>query len=191
VLLIVLTFAGVALASGLARHDAYGAAPVAGAVLAVIGGAAYAAFLLLFRGSQRRLGPPAGPLLDSTIGTAIGALGCAIFDPRFSLAPTWPAHGWLIALALLSQVIGWLCIGAVLPRLPAVETSIMLLAQPVLTVVWGVMLFAEHLSAVQTIGAAMVLGGVAFVSRQGSVAATEAGRDGDPPPVPAGASIYN
>ena len=155
---------GVALTSGLARHDAYGSSPAAGAGLGVVAGVCYAAFLLVFRAANQSLAPTAGPLLDSTIGTVAGALLCAPLDPRFAVVPTWPAHLWLVLLALVSQVVGWLLIATALPRLPAVETSIMLLVQPVFAVVWSLLVFAERLSALQWTGSALVLGGVATLS---------------------------
>ena len=76
----------------------------------------------MFRAANRSLGPTSGPLLDATIGTAIGALACAPFDVQFALTPYWPAHLWLVLLALVAQVIGWLLIATALPRLPATET---------------------------------------------------------------------
>ena len=155
---------GVTLTSGLARHDAYGSNPAAGAGLGVVAGACYAAFLLVFRAANQSLAPTSGPLLDATIGTVAGALLCAPLDPRFQIAPTWPAHLWLVLLALVSQVVGWLLIATALPRLPALETSIMLLVQPVFAVVWGMLVFAERLSALQWTGSALVLGGVATLS---------------------------
>jgi drug/metabolite transporter (DMT)-like permease len=53
-----------------------------------------------------------------------------------------------------------------LPKLPVVETSVLLLGQPVFTVVWGVLLFDERLSALQWTGSAIVLAGVALLSFQ-------------------------
>ena len=47
------------------------------------------------------------------------------------LAPTWPSAGWLITLALASQVVGWLLITFSLPRLPAALTSMILTIQPI------------------------------------------------------------
>ena len=155
---------GVALTSGLARPDAYGSAPVAGVALGALAGGCYAIFLLMFRAANRALAPTAGPLLDSTVGMAIGALLCAPFDPGFAFAPSWPAHAWLALLALVSQVIGWLLIAPALPRLPALETSILLLVQPVFALAWGVLFFAERLSALQWLGAALVLAGVGSLS---------------------------
>jgi multidrug transporter EmrE-like cation transporter len=81
--------------------------------------------------------------------------------PQFTLAVTRQAHLWLLALAIVSQVVGWLFIATALPRLPAVETSVLLLVQPVFAIAWGVMLFAERMSSLQWIGSAIVLAGVA------------------------------
>jgi drug/metabolite transporter (DMT)-like permease len=159
---------GVALTSGLARPDAYGTRPVAGVMVGLLAGVAYAAFLLVFRASTQSDAPTVSPLLDSTLGAVAGALVCSVVDPNFSLVPTWPAHAWLILLALVSQVIGWLLITSALPRLPAIETSIMLLGQPAAAVVWGVLFFAERLSPLQWIGTVVVLAGVALQSAAAS-----------------------
>jgi drug/metabolite transporter (DMT)-like permease len=170
---IALVLLGVGLTSGLARDDAYGSNPGLGAAIGVVAGGLYAAFLLVFRAANRSLAPVSGPLLDSTVGTVIGALACALFDRHFTLTPTVMAHLWLALLAIFSQVIGWLLISAALPRLPAVETSVILLVQPVFAVIWGLLFFGERQSTLQWIGSAIVLAGVAAlsgVSHQSSVA---------------------
>ena len=161
---IAVVFGGVVLTSGLARHDAYGARPVAGAVIGVLAGVTYAAFLLVYRHANKTPGPRSGPLLDSTVGMMAGALACAVFDPRFTLLPGLPADLWLALLAVGSQVIGWLLIGTALPKLPVVETSVLLLGQPVFAVIWGVLIFGEQLSVLQWTGSAIVLAGVAVLS---------------------------
>jgi drug/metabolite transporter (DMT)-like permease len=164
VLLVGVVLAGVVLTSGLARHDAYGSRPAAGALIGVVAGAAYAVFLLVYREANRTAGPRSGPLLDSTIGLVGGALVCALFDSQFTFAPGRAAHLWLALLAVGSQVIGWLLIGRALPELPALETSVLLLVQPVFAVIWGVLFFDERLSALQWAGSAIVLFGVAALS---------------------------
>jgi drug/metabolite transporter (DMT)-like permease len=95
---------------------------------------------------------------------AIGALLSAKLDPQFTLAVSREAHLWLLLLALVSQVMGWLFIATALPRLPAVETSVLLLIQPVFAIAWGVMFFAERLSPLQWMGSAIVLAGVGVLS---------------------------
>jgi drug/metabolite transporter (DMT)-like permease len=76
----------------------------------------------------------------------------------------------LIALALGSQVVGWMLIAIVLPRVPALETSVLLMAQPVLAMIWGVVIFSERLSAVQWAGCALVLAGAGSMSMVGRIA---------------------
>ncbi len=158
---------GVVLISGLGRPESYGADPVLGAVLGTAAGASYATFLLLFRSSNRGLVHPSGPLLYATFGGAVGTLVVTLVDSGFSFGFFWPGHGWLLALALLPQTVGWLFIATALPRLPALETSVFLLLQPMLTVLWGVIIFAEALSAVQWLGISLVLSGIAFVTLTG------------------------
>jgi drug/metabolite transporter (DMT)-like permease len=164
-------FAGVVLISGMGRGDAYGSAPLAGALLGVGAGLAYSGYLLVFRAANRGLSHPAGPLLDATIGMTFGSLFGGALDHGLDLIPHFPAHAWLIALALVAQVGGWLLIGLALPRLPALETSVLLLVQPTCTMLWGFLIFDERLSSTQLAGAAIVLAGVAVLSLRGSVVA--------------------
>lgn len=164
-----LAFLGLALTTGLGRGDAYGSNPVLGAIFGAGTALAYTGYLLLLRRSARRQGPAAAPLLDATFGAAVGCLAMGLlFDPQFELLPTWPAHGWLLGLALGSHTFGWVLITRALPRLPALETSVLLLVQPTLTMAWGVLLFDEAPSVLQWIGVLLVLGGVALVSWLGA-----------------------
>lgn len=152
---------GVALLSGLGAEDAYGADPVAGVMLGLVSALCYSLFLLLLRHSNRgHLAPSPGPLLDATLGALAGTAVTALFDSGFTLAPSWPAHGWLLALALLCHALGWICITGALPRLPALEVSALLLVQPAGAVVWAQLLFTERLSTVQWAGVGVVLGGI-------------------------------
>ena len=80
------------------------------------------------------------------------------------LAPPLASLGWLAVLGVTSQSIGYLCISLALPRLPAVVTSIILLVQPVLTVGLSVVLLNERPSALQLLGVALVIGGIAVAT---------------------------
>ena len=155
--------AGVAAISGLGSEQAFGERPVAGAVLGLVAAIFYSVFLLGYRRANRGLGPAAGSLLDATAGAAVGVAVAGMLSATLDLRPSWPEHGWLLALALVAQVGGWLLIGYALPRLPARHTSFLILLQPVLTMVWGALLFGERVSAVQLAGVLLVLTGVAAV----------------------------
>lgn len=158
---------GVALVSGLGRGDAFGSNPLLGTLLALLSALFYAAFIIGFRISNEERAPSAGPLLEATAGAALAALVAGGLSGGIDFAPTWPAHGWLLALALSSQVLGWLLIGYALPRLPTVETATIILMQPVLTMIWATIIFDESPSTIQLIGAAMVLAGVGYVAITG------------------------
>jgi drug/metabolite transporter (DMT)-like permease len=88
--------------------------------------------------------------------------GIAIGDVDF--VPSWPTHGYLLLLALGSQVLGWLLISISLPRLPAALTSVLLTIQPVGSVLLGVAIFKESPSTPQIAGVVVVLAGVSVAT---------------------------
>jgi drug/metabolite transporter (DMT)-like permease len=155
---------GVALVSGLGQADAFGSNPLLGTLLALAAAVFYTVFLLGFRHANDARAPSAGPLMEATAGALLvsGIVGLSTGALQFD--PGWPAQGWLIALALGAQVVGWLAIGYALPRLPAAETATIVLLQPSLTLVWGALIFAERPSALQITGVVIVLAGVGFVA---------------------------
>lgn len=157
---------GIFFISGAGSTDAYGDNPGVGTAQSVLSAMFYAGFVLMLRQSGRgHASPPSGPLIDSTIGTAIATLiiGFAV-APDFDLAFSWPAHGWILLLAMTAQVIGWLLIARALPLLPALDTSIMLLGQPMLAMLWARLIFNERLGVSQWLGVALVLAGLIFFS---------------------------
>ena len=93
--------------------------------------------------------------MSALVGIALGEL-----DPL----PGWEAQLWLVVLALSSQVLGWLLISVSLPRLPAVLTSVLLMLQPLLAVVFAALLVDERPSPVQLAGAVAILLAVLLAS---------------------------
>ena len=67
-------------------------------------------------------------------------------------------------LALSSQVLGWMLISTSLPRLPALLTSILLMLQPVGTMLLAMLIFSQSPSALQLAGVVVVLAGVGFAA---------------------------
>jgi drug/metabolite transporter (DMT)-like permease len=163
-----ISLVGVLLISGVLEHSAFGRNPTRGALFGIGAGIAYVGFLLMLRQGGADLRRPAGPLCDATVVAAVlcVAAGLVIGDAR--LVPSWPGTGWLITLALSSQVLGWLIISATLPRLPAAMTSLLLTVQPIGTLGLAALIFGEDPSGLQLAGVALVLVGllVASVSRR-------------------------
>ena len=151
---------GVVLISGVLHHGAYGRAPGRGALFGIGAGVAYVGFLLLLRRSGSDLRRVAGPLFDATATGAAATVLAGLIIGDADLLPSWPGVGWLIVLALSSQVIGWLLITVSLPRLPAAITSLTLTVQPVGSVALAALILGEAPSALQLVGVAVVLGAV-------------------------------
>jgi drug/metabolite transporter (DMT)-like permease len=155
---------GVVLISGVIGAGAYGDDPALGVLYGVLTALAYALFLLILRQGNSDERRPAGPLFDATLsGAVFSALGGVIVGD-IDWVPALESQAWLVALALSSQVLGWLLISVSLPRLPAVATSILLMLQPVGAVALAAVLLSEAPSAVQLLGVAVVLGGVAVAT---------------------------
>jgi drug/metabolite transporter (DMT)-like permease len=155
---------GIVLISGVLEEGAYGADPARGVLFGVLTGIAYTGFILILRQGSSDLRRPAGPLFDATLVSAIAALAAGLVLGEADLVPTWPAHAWLVTLALTSQVIGWLLIAVSLPRLPAAMASLLLTVQPVGSVILGVILLGEDPSTLQVVGVAAILAGLLTVA---------------------------
>jgi drug/metabolite transporter (DMT)-like permease len=159
-----LVCSGVVLISGVLETGAYGEHPIRGVVYGIATGLTYAGFILVLRHAGGDLRRPAGPLFDATVIATIAALVTGVIIGEADLVPTWPAHAWLVTLALTSQVVGWLLIAVSLPRLPAALTSVTLTIQPVGSVLLGVILLGEHPSALQLGGVACILAGLLAIA---------------------------
>ena len=173
---------GLLLVSGIWDEEPYGAYPVRGVVAGILTAIFYSGFLIVYRFANKDLAPAANLQFDSTAGCALGLLVLgllplqALYVEPIDFQLSWPMHGWLLLLAILSQVIGWLAIAYSLPRLPAVHTSFAILLQPVLTIVWGILLLSESPSIQQAIGMTLILGSIIGVTLYGSV---EDGAEGE------------
>ena len=157
--------AGVVLVSGVVGEGAYGDDPTMGVVYGVATSIAYSVFILLHREGAKDARRPAGPLFEATLVTVVVAIPYGLVSDTLEPTPSWPSHGWLVALALSSQVLGWLLLSISLPRLPAALSSVLLLLQPVGALALGAAIFGEEPSVVQFGGVALILAGVILAAR--------------------------
>ena len=164
-----LVCSGVVLISGVLETGAYGEHPIRGVVYGILTGLTYAGFILVLRRAGADLRRPAGPLFDATAVATVAAVIAGLAVGEADLVPSWPAHGWLLVLALSSQVLGWLLITVSLPRLPAALTSVTLTIQPVGSVLLGVVILGEDPSPLQLTGVACILAGLLAIARRRGV----------------------
>lgn len=165
---------GLILISGIWDDAPYGEDPVKGVIGGMVAAVFYSSFLIVYRQSNRIGGPAVNAQFDATTGATLGILilgsmpltsvGIEAIDHSI----TWPNHGWLILLALSCQVIGWIAITYALPRLPAAHTSFAVLLQPVLTIIWGVILLNESPSLQQSAGMALIFAAIIAVTLFGA-----------------------
>jgi len=156
--------AGAVLISGVVGSGAYGANPPLGEGLGLLTALCYAGYLLVIRRGTTDIRRPAGPVAVSTASTMVVAVIAGVIIGDLDPVPAWPSHGWLAVLGLTSQSIGYLLISMSLPRLPAALVSIILLVQPVATVVLARVLLTEVPSVVQMGGVALIIGGIAVAT---------------------------
>jgi drug/metabolite transporter (DMT)-like permease len=155
-----LALAGVLLISGVLEQSAYGRNPSTGGLFGLLTGVTYSICLLLLRAGSRGPHNTAEPLFLATLTASASAIVIGLALGEAHLVPSWPSAGWLVALALGSQVIGWLLITRALPLLPAAVTSIVLSIQPLGSMCLAVLIFGERPSALQLLGLLLILSGL-------------------------------
>ena len=169
---------GLMLISGIWDDEPYGDDPIKGVVGGIVAAIFYSSFLILYRFSNRIQAPSVNLQLDATAGAAMGLLIAGIMPlSRLDIEPidfsfTWPGHGWIILLAASCQVIGWIAITYALPRLPAAHTSFAILLQPVLTILWGVIILSENPSIQQIGGMSLIFAAIIAVTMFGTAETT-------------------
>ena len=169
---------GLLFISGIWDAKAYGEDPIKGVVGGIVAAIFYSSFLILYRFSNRIRAPSVNLQLDATAGAATGLLIVGILPlSRLDIEPidfsiAWPGHGWIILLAVSCQVIGWIAITYALPRLPAAHTSFAILLQPVLTILWGVIILSEKPSIQQIGGMSLIFAAIIAVTVFGTAEAT-------------------
>lgn len=136
----------------------------AGDLLGLVAGFFYGAFFLPSQRAREGL-PALFAWWVAAVASAFGLLAAslALGQPLLGHPPrSWL---WLVAVALVTQVGGYLSINFALGHLPASLVSPVLLIQPVLTALFAVPLLGERLSGIQVLGGLVVLAGIAVVRR--------------------------
>jgi drug/metabolite transporter (DMT)-like permease len=127
----------------------------------------YAGYMLAIKAARDARISTARLMAWSTTITAVALLPVALLSPQPFL-PAGPA-GWLplLALALISQVMGQGLIAYAFAHLPASLSSVSLLIQPVVAALAAWALFAEAVGPAQLLGGAIVLTGI-WLAKKGT-----------------------
>lgn len=172
-----LALAGAAVVTGFS--PANGFALNHGDLIAFVGAAFYAGYLLTTQRARREL--------NSLSFLWLAALSAAVILFSASLALHLPLAGYstrsyaaLLAVGIFSQAGGWLLISYALGYLPASTAVIVLLCQPVVTSILSIPLLGEALATQQIVGGALALTGIYLcLKRAGRAPTSPAGESTD------------
>jgi drug/metabolite transporter (DMT)-like permease len=159
--------AGVALAGGALGSSAHAMHPLLGALLGIAAGVAYSGYLYLTRSALQAA--PRHTITPVCLATAAAAVTAGVIAAATTgIEVTLPAAswGWLIALALLGQVAGWLLISAATPVLAPNTSATLLLLQPVAAVALALAILHETPASSQLAGCAVVIAAVWFANHR-------------------------
>lgn len=133
-----------------------------GVGLALLAAVCYAGYLLLLRGSQRRvarLEPLSNLALICLVSAVLLAVAGWLQRESFSV-PDWRNGVDLVSYAVVAQVVGWLLIARGVPHVPASRVGLILLLQPSLTFVWDVLFFHRPTDGLDVAGAVLALAAI-------------------------------
>ena len=147
---------------------AAGSDPALGVIWALGAAAFYGLYLVITRriSTASSAVGPFTMLRDSAIGMIGTSLVLALLTGSLLPPDLGPGLGWLLLLALMSQVLGYPLINASIPHLPSVVGSVLLFVQPLMTLVAGVVIFGEVPTPGQLVGALILFGGVLVAARK-------------------------
>lgn len=158
-LILPLAFLGVAMIAVKDFNITLDADFILGTVLAVIAGFLYAIFLYMMKTVRSKY-----MSINSIVTWFYITFFCFItiaimnlFDSGIQIDIGLKSHLILFSLGLITTAISWILISKAISVLPLIKTSFILLGQPVLATIWGVIFFDEYLSVLQIAGVAITI----------------------------------
>ena len=146
---------------------AIGGTRLLGDALGALTAVFYAGYFLAIKVARDGGASTARLMAWSTTITAIALAPVALLSPQPFLPAA--AHGWivLLALALVTQILGQGLIAYAFAHLPASLSSVSLLIQPVVAALAAWVIFGEAVGPMQFAGGAIVLAGI-WLAKKGS-----------------------
>jgi drug/metabolite transporter (DMT)-like permease len=157
---------GVTLLIGVGSEIKFSSEYLWGAGLGLLTGVSYGSYLVTLKKMGHRAVPPDFIVFMAwtSIFTTAFLLVAALLEEGPMVPPDLYSWIVLVALGVVVQALGWWFVTRSLPRLEASRGSLVMVLQPVLTTVWGYLLFSEHLTWLQLLGASITLTAVYYGS---------------------------
>lgn len=174
---LLLALAGLVLV--LTRHDVPAPIPghaLLGDVLAAIGGAAMAAYLLAVEslGTRSSTAPPVSAIVLRTYGwatllLAFMALAAGETAPPLDAGVAW---GGIVAMALISQLLGHTALNAALRAFTPSVVALSTMLEPVAAAALAALVLHESITPLTAVGGVLVLAAVALAAARGALTAS-------------------
>ncbi|HIX00550.1 MAG TPA: DMT family transporter [Candidatus Nesterenkonia stercoripullorum] len=140
--------------------------PLSGVLAGIAAGAGYATYLAIIRRTAPTTSRPAPFTVLATVCLSAGLvclLGAAV-SGRLSVPHTAPEWGWLLALALIGQVITYLCFNTAMTAITETASSTLMLLSAVFALAMAAIFFGELPTVWQLVGCALILAGAWWAS---------------------------
>jgi drug/metabolite transporter (DMT)-like permease len=135
-----------------------------GYIYGLLVGASYAVTLISMRYAKSASGEKYPELLSLSAIFIISAFIIAGYIFFLEQAPMglleFKSHLIMASTAFVCQTVGWYYIKLNMTKIPAYEVSLLLILQPVLATVWGIIFFKEALSGIQLFGIFLASAGI-------------------------------
>jgi drug/metabolite transporter (DMT)-like permease len=135
--------------------------------LGALTGVFYAGYMLAVKSARDAQASTLRLMAWSTTITALALLPVALVSPQPMLPQALSGWWVLVALAVVTQIMGQGLIAYAFAHLPASLSSVSLLIQPVMATLFAWVLFGESVGPAQLVGGAVVLAGI-WLSKKGS-----------------------
>jgi drug/metabolite transporter (DMT)-like permease len=150
---------GVVLLIGVGSDVSFSTDYMAGIGFGLATGVAYAGYLITLKTATRR--HPDMKAVPFMMWTAFFSSLFLAITGLIEPDPFWPPDvyslGTVASLGLVAQALGWMAIAFSLSRVQVSRAGLILLLQPTLATVWGMLFFAEQMQAPQFAGALVTL----------------------------------
>jgi drug/metabolite transporter (DMT)-like permease len=138
-----------------------------GDALGALTGVFYAGYMLAVKSARDAQASTVRLMAWSTTITALALFPVAYLSPQPMLPHALSGWWVLVALAVVTQIMGQGLIAYAFAHLPASLSSVSLLIQPVMATLFAWVLFGEQVGPAQFVGGAVVLAGI-WLSKKGS-----------------------
>ncbi|GAA2797218.1 DMT family transporter [Mycolicibacterium pallens] len=146
---------GVVLTGGLVGHAGHGDAG-RGTVHAIAAALCYSGFLFLLRRGGKE-GLPVQTYAVVLVTAAATAAAAGQWWGGLDTTPSRPTIGWLILVTLTGQLVGWLLVAKLSPKVGSETSSVLLLLTPVGALIGGMVILGERPTGLQLVGCALVI----------------------------------